>query len=231
MAKLIDLVEGFPGVDASELEKHIKDRATELKLKVFLDDGDKNIFVPKARLDAEVVKNVELKKTISEQKASIDKLGELTKENEDAQATIQKLTDKVSTIEQTMKDNALTLALKAKALELGAIDESGQDLLAFLDKGKLIVNDDGSVTGLDEALKSLKASKQYLFKQEDPGNNNNNNNPGTGAPGRPASGSIPGSVGVKPGDFGASLSTSFGANMGYNPQANGQSPQVIDFFK
>lgn len=235
MAKLIDLLEGLEGVSAQDLEAHIQKRASELKLKLFLDDGDKNIFVPKARLDAEIVKTVELKKTISEQEASIKKLGKLTKENEDAQDTIKELEGKLETIQDTMKENSLSLALRAKALELGAIDESGQDLLAFIDKSKLIVNEDGSVTGLDDALKSLKASKQYLFKQEQNPGDGGQGNPlaGTGAPGRPATGAVPGSKGTKPGDFGALLSSSFGDSMGLNidPNANQTMQQQYDYFK
>lgn len=239
MAKLIDLLEGFSGTTAEDLQTHIQNRATELKLKLFLDDGDKNIFVPKARLDAEIVKSVELKKKIAEQDAAIKKVDELTKDNAKAQTTIQELNGKMETLTQTMKDNALSLALRAKAMELKAMDESGQDLLAFIDKAKLIVNDDGTVTGLDDALKSLKASKKYLFQAEDGQGAGAQGNPpagGTGAPGRPAAGAVPGSKSTKPGDFGSMLSNQFtGASLGLNTPQQGtqQTPPTptFDFFK
>lgn len=238
MAKLIDLFQGYTGTTPEELEAHVKARATELKLKLFLDDGDKNIFVPKARLDSEIVKNVELKKTIAEQEAGMKKLTDLTKDNEKAQETINDLNSKMETMEQTMKDNSLSLALRAKAMELKAIDESGQDLLAFIDKSKLIVNDDGTVTGLDDALKSLKASKQYLFQADEQGQGGQQGAPsaGTGAPGRPAAGIVPGSKSTKPGDFGALLSSTFANNgMGINVNTQGQQAQpaapAYDFFK
>ena len=74
MAKLVDLLQGYTGNTPEELETHIQNRAKELKLKLFLDDGDKNIFVPKARLDSEIVKNVELKKTIAVKDEEIKRL-------------------------------------------------------------------------------------------------------------------------------------------------------------
>lgn len=234
MAKLQDLLEGFTGTTAPELEAHIQTRAKELKLKLFLDDGDKNIFVPKARLDAEIVKNVELKKTISENESAMNKLNDLTKDNEKAQETIANLQSKMDSMKETVKQTSLSLALKAKAMELGAIDETGQDLLAFLDKDKLVVNEDGTVTGLDEAVKSLKASKSYLFnsdsinKGHDPAPA-----PGTGAPGRPAADKIPGSKTNKPGDFGAMLSKTFSTNgMGVNLEGlNTNAQPQYDYFK
>ena len=36
-----------------------------------------------------------------------------------------------------------------------------------VDRKKLILGDDGKVTGLDEQIKSLKESKPFLFKQEE----------------------------------------------------------------
>lgn len=237
MAKLVDLLQGYTGNTPEELESHIQNRAKELKLKLFLDDGDKNIFVPKARLDSEIVKTVELKKTIAEQEAAMNKLNDLTKDNEKAQQTISELETKMTTMKETMKENNLSLALRAKAMELKAIDETGQDLLAFIDKSKLIVNDDGTVTGLDDALKSLKASKQYLFQAEEQGQAGGQQgtpSAGTGAPGRPSAGIVPGSKSTKPGDFGALLSSQFTSNMSMmNPDPTPASTPTpaYDFFK
>lgn len=206
MAKLIDLLEGFTGTSAQELQSHIQSRASELKLKLFLDDGDKNIFVPKARLDSEIVKNVELKKSLAENEAAMKKLESITKDNEKAQSTIAELQTSMEQMKETMKENNLALAVRAKAMELGAIDETGKDLLAFIDKSKLVVNEDGTVTGLDEATASLKASKAYLFNTD----TKTPTDGGTGAPGRPAADDVPGSESSKAGSFGASLSQQMG---------------------
>lgn len=50
-----------------------------------------------------------------------------------------------------------------------AIADSAQDcdlVAGLVDKTKLILGDDGKVTGLDEQVKSLKESKGFLFKEQ-----------------------------------------------------------------
>lgn len=233
MPGLIDLLEGFVGTEPKDLQTHINNRAKDLGLKLFLDDGEKNIFVPKARLDSEIVKNVELKKTIAEQQAEMKKVKDLTVDNEKAQQTIKDYETKMESLNAKMKENGLALALKLKASELKAIDESGQDLLKFIDKDKLVVNEDGSVTGLDEALTSLKASKSYLFKAEEvPGDESNAGNPslGTGFPGRPPVGGVAGSKSQKPGDFGSLLSQQYANGVATEPTKVTTAP-TYDFFK
>lgn len=239
MPKLVDLLEGFAGADAEQLNNHINNRAKELGLKLFLDDGEKNIFVPKARLDAEIVKVVELKKTIAEQQADIKKVKDLTADNEKAQDKIKDYENKFSDMEAKMRENNLALALKMKASELKAVDETGQDLLKFIDKDKLDVKDDGTVIGLDEALKSLKASKSYLFQAEttDDKGAGNGAQPGslfgTGFTGRPPVNGLSNHA-QKPGAFGASLSSQVVNNIPAGQQnANTQTfaAPTYDFFK
>ena len=50
-----------------------------------------------------------------------------------------------------------------------AISASAQDsdlVAGLVDRKKLILGEDGKVTGLEEQVKSLKESKPFLFKQE-----------------------------------------------------------------
>lgn len=52
-----------------------------------------------------------------------------------------------------------------------ALGESAQDadlVSGLFDKSKLILSDDGKVTGLEEQLKTLKKEKAFLFKEEKP---------------------------------------------------------------
>ncbi|MGU9008454.1 phage scaffolding protein, partial [Clostridium perfringens] len=68
-----------------------------------------------------------------------------------------------------LKDLKLTNAIKL------TIADSAQDVdlvSSLIDKSKLILADDGKVTGLDEQVTSLKENKSFLFKAEE------NNNPG-----------------------------------------------------
>lgn len=56
--------------------------------------------------------------------------------------------------------NAIKMAISASAQD--------SDLVAgLMDRSKLILGEDGKVTGLDEQIKSLKESKPFLFKQEE----------------------------------------------------------------
>ena len=64
-----------------------------------------------------------------------------------------------------MKELKLSTAIRL------ALGESAQDsdlVAGLFDKSKLILSDDGKVTGLEEQLKSLKKEKAFLFKEEKP---------------------------------------------------------------
>ena len=51
-----DIKDFLQGIDnADDIAKIIADNLKEAKCKIFIDDGDKNIFVPKSRLDAKIV--------------------------------------------------------------------------------------------------------------------------------------------------------------------------------
>lgn len=68
--------------------------------------------------------------------------------------------------ESDMKELKLVTAIKL------AIGDSAQDadlVAGLFDKEKLILSDDGKVTGLDDQLKELKKNKAFLFKEEKPG--------------------------------------------------------------
>lgn len=237
MAKLQDILEGFTGSTAQELDTHIKTKCKELKLKLFLDDGEDNQFVPKARLDAKVAENATLKEQLTTQSAAVEKLNGLTKDNEKAQETISKLQSQNEVLGKTMKNQSLDYAIKSKALELKAMDTTGNDLKAFLDIDKLQVNEDGTVTGLDEALKTLKKDKPYLFNAAESNEGVDVQQPlgGTGTPGKPATSNVFNSKTMKSGEFGASLSGLDAMSMSQpapqaQPQPQAPTPQY-DYFK
>ena len=65
--------------------------------------------------------------------------------------------------QEELKNLKLTNAIKM------AIASSAQDsdlVAGLVDRKKLILGEDGKVTGLDEQVKALKESKPFLFKQE-----------------------------------------------------------------
>ena len=67
--------------------------------------------------------------------------------------------------EAEMKDLKLSTAIKL------AVGESAQDadlVVGLFDRSKLILSDDGKITGLDEQMKTIKESKPFLFKESNP---------------------------------------------------------------
>lgn len=203
--KLEDLLKGYNG-DINGLITLINNNAKEMKAKVFIDDGKDNIYVPKARLDAKIVELSELKSKLNENGEGLKNLEKLTKDNELAQETIKTLQSDLAEYKKKSSQSALNYAVSAAALEYGALDKTGGDILHFIDKSKVAINDDGSIAGLKEQLDVLKENKPYLFGkapqvQEPP--------KGTGTPGKPGSGSIFDAKSSKEGMFGELLADQF----------------------
>lgn len=127
------------------------------------------------------------KKLEDDIKARDKQLEDLKKENSDA----RELQKQIKTLQEQnkearekydadMKELKLTNAIKV-ALTGKARDE--EIVAGLIDREKLILGDDGRVTGLEEQVKALKESKGFLFKEEKPpynpsqGGGNGNINP------------------------------------------------------
>ena len=124
-------------------------------------------FVPKNRFD-EV--NEEKKNLQTAKKKAEDDLEELKKSAGDNAALQQQITDLQNAAKQ--KDTEYAEQIKAmklaNAIRLGITDAQDADLVAGLvDQSKLILGDDGKLTGLDEQLKALRESKPFLFKEKE----------------------------------------------------------------
>lgn len=126
-------------------------------------------FIPKTRFD-EVN---EAKKTAEGQVKTLTKDLEKAKEsagdNEELKTqlseALQKQKDDAKAFEQQLKDLKISNAIKL------AIADTAQDadlVAGLIDKTKLILGDDGKVTGLDEQVKALKKDKSFLFKEDKP---------------------------------------------------------------
>ena len=134
-------------------------------------------YVPKTRFDEvnEEKKNLQTAKT----QAEAD-LEELRKSAGDNEALTKQITDLQNAAKQ--KDAEYAQQLKAlrlgNAIRLGITDAQDADIVAGLvDQSKLILADDGKVTGLEEQLKILRESKPFLFKVQD---NNDKGKQGAG---------------------------------------------------
>lgn len=125
-------------------------------------------YVAKTRFDEAEEARKKAEGDLAERNRQMEELKQSAGDSEDLQKQIQALQDeakeKDAKYKEDLKELKLTGAIKA-ALAGKAQDE---DLVAGLfDKSKLILGEDGKVTGLEEQLKALQESKAFLFKQEE----------------------------------------------------------------
>lgn len=123
-------------------------------------------YVLKAELDTLNTTKTQLEKDIKTRDRQMEELKkasgsseELQKQITDLQAENKAAKEKY---EADMKDLKLTTAIKL------AIGESAHDadlVSGLVDRSKLILSEDGKVTGLDEQVKALKEGKAFLFKE------------------------------------------------------------------
>lgn len=153
-----------------EAEKAVKDYL----------DGD---FVTKARFN-EVN---ESKKSLTDQLAERDKqLTTLKKSAGDNEG----LKKEIEALQAANKQQKAEFEAQAKALKIDtavklAIADSAQDVdivAGLIDKAKLILGEDGKVTGLTEQVEALKKDKAFLFKGTSGSNPNYNPNGGSNNP-------------------------------------------------
>ena len=116
-------------------------------------------YVPKTDLEAANTTKAQLEKDIRTRDKQLEELKKASGSNEERQ---KQITDLQAENKADMKDLKLTTAIKL------AIGESAHDadlVAGLLDRSKLILSDDGKVTGLDEQVKTLKEGKAFLFKE------------------------------------------------------------------
>lgn len=205
MAKqLRDFLAGLD--NATEIENKINDALKEAGCKIFIDDGKENIYVPKSRLDSKINELKSSNDKIKELNTQIGTLKDELKDTEGASEKIKVLENSIADYDKTVKEMQLNNAVKDIALEFKAKDNTGKDILAFLDKSKITVSTNGEVTGIKEQVESLKKEKAYLFEVEEQQNKGGFNFFGTGSPGKPSNLNLFGSKTTHEGDFGKFLS-------------------------
>lgn len=124
-------------------------------------------YVPKHQFEEVEAENKTLKETAKENEKSLENLKSAAGNQEELTAQIQKMQEEAKEAEKKHKEeleeirmmNAIKLAIAGKTQD--------EELVAgLIDRKKIILGDDGKVSGLEEQLKALKESKSFLFKEE-----------------------------------------------------------------
>jgi len=123
-------------------------------------------YVTKARFNEVNTAKGNAETSYNEVKAELDKLKASAGNNADLQKQIGDLQDELKKKEKAYSDeiaemkmtNAIHAAIASQVQDAGIVS-------GLLDRSKLIIGDDGKVTGLDEQLKGLKETKPFLFKE------------------------------------------------------------------
>ena len=124
-------------------------------------------YVPKTDYDATNQAKGQLEKDIKDRDKQLEDLKKNSGDNAELKKQIETLQNEnkaaMEKNEADMKELKLSTAIKL------TVAESAQDadlVTGLFDKSKLILSDDGKVTGLEEQLKTIKESKPFLFKEE-----------------------------------------------------------------
>ncbi|AMA72922.1 phage scaffolding protein [Aneurinibacillus thermoaerophilus] len=126
-------------------------------------DNDKKDYVPRSRLNEKNEEIKQLQSQIKERDEQVEQLKKAVKGNEKLEQTIADLQKQNEEWESKYKQSQIDTAIKLAAKDA----KDPADVLAFVNREGLELNEDGTVKGLDEALKGLRESKPYLF--ESPG--------------------------------------------------------------
>lgn len=125
-------------------------------------------YVPKEKYDAADQQRQQAETSVADYKTQLETLKASAGDNEALKQQIADLQTQNQQKEQQHKQELADLRMTSAIKTAIAADAQDGDLVAGLvDRKKLILGDDGKVTGLDEQIKALKESKPFLFKQEE----------------------------------------------------------------
>ena len=128
-------------------------------------DESKSGMVPRSRLNDKNAEIDELKAEITNRDEQIAKLQDSVKDDSKLQKELDELKDKNAEWQTKYQESQLNNAVK---LAVAKDANDADDILAFINKDELELQDDGNVKGLDKAIESLKESKPYLFAESKP---------------------------------------------------------------
>lgn len=134
--------------------------------KVMAENGA-DIEAAKAEYDALKQERDSLAAQVTERDGQLETLRKSAGENEALTKQIADLQAENLAAKQQYEADMKALKLStAIKLALGDTAQDADLVAGLFDKSKLILSEDGKVTGLEEQLKSLKKEKAFLFKEE-----------------------------------------------------------------
>lgn len=164
MAKLSEIL----GDNYNTLPEDIKSKYKDIDL------VDSSKYVEKTKFDEVKQAKKQLETDVKDRDTQLETLKKSAGDNATLKQQIEQLQNdnkkKDEEYQAELKDLKLTNAIKL------AITDSAQDIdlvTGLIDKSKLILSEDGKVTGLDEQVTGLKESKSFLFKSEESNQNTN----------------------------------------------------------
>lgn len=164
MAKLSEILGDIYNTLSEDIKIKYKD----------IDLVDSSKYVEKTKFDEVKQAKKQLETDVKDRDTQLETLKKSAGDNATLKQQIEQLQNdnkkKDEEYQAELKDLKLTNAIKL------AITDSAQDIdlvTGLIDKSKLILSEDGKVTGLDEQVTGLKESKSFLFKSEESNQNTN----------------------------------------------------------
>ena len=140
---------------------------TEEQINAIIEDYGKN-YVSKAQFNEKNDAYKQAKQEIENLTNDISTLSEANKANEALQSQIKELQDAATQREADYNENIKNMKIDTaitKALsKSGAMNET--ILTGLLDRTKIAIDEDNTITGIQEQIVALKESDPYLFKQD-----------------------------------------------------------------
>lgn len=140
---------------------------TEEQINAIIEDYGKN-YVSKAQFNEKNDAYKQAKQEIESLTNDISTLSEANKANEALQSQIKELQDAATQREADYNENIKNMKIDTaitKALsKSGAMNET--ILTGLLDRTKIAIGEDNTITGIQEQIVALKESDPYLFKQD-----------------------------------------------------------------
>ncbi|PTK57456.1 hypothetical protein BUZ33_00710 [Staphylococcus haemolyticus] len=128
-------------------------------------DESKSGMVPRSRLNDKNAEIEELKAEITNRDNQIVELQNSVKDDSELQKELEEVKQSNAEWQDKYKQSQLNNAVK---LAVAKDANDADDILAFVNKDELELQDDGTVKGLDKEIETLKESKPYLFADNKP---------------------------------------------------------------